>query len=231
MLQQLKEELQKLATPQRAKVSASFFKTGKGQYSEGDIFIGVTVPDTRKIARKYLNIPFPDITALLESKIHEHRLIALLLLVERFKKADQKTKTDIYNFYLKHTKYVNNWDLVDLSANYIIGSYLFDKDKALLYQLAKSHNLWERRIAIIATFDFIRKNQFEDTFKLAELLLKDNHDLMHKAVGWMLREVGKKDQKALEVFLKKHAKQMPRTMLRYAIERFNKEKKKYYMQK
>ncbi len=231
MLAKLKKELELCARPQRAKVSASFFKTGKGQYGEGDIFIGVTVPDTRKIAKRYLHLSFQDITLLFESKIHEHRLIALLLLVERFKKADDKTKTEIYNFYLKHTKYVNNWDLVDLSAHYIVGSYLFEKDKAMLYKLVKSNNLWERRIAIIATFAFIRKNNFEDTFKIAELLLQDKHDLMHKAVGWMLREVGKKDQQALETFLEIHCKVMPRTMLRYAIERFDEQKRQFYMQK
>ena len=231
MLQKLKEDLKKLATPQRAKVSASFFKTGKGQYGEGDIFIGVTVPDTRKIAKNYLQLELPQITILLESPVHEHRLIALLILVERFKKADDKIKTEIYKFYLKHTKYVNNWDLVDLSAHYIVGSYLFEKDKAMLYKLVKSNNLWERRIAIIATFAFIRKNKFQDTFKIAELLLQDKHDLMHKAVGWMLREVGKKDQRALETFLKQHYKIMPRTMLRYAVERFDEKKRKEYMQK
>ncbi len=231
MIHKLKDELQKLAAPARATVSASVFKTGKGEYGEGDIFIGVTVPDTRKIAKNYLQLELPQITILLESPVHEHRLIALLILVERFKKADDKIKTEIYKFYLKHTKYVNNWDLVDLSAHYIVGSYLFEKDKAMLYKLVKSNNLWERRIAIIATFAFIRKNKFQDTFKIAELLLQDKHDLMHKAVGWMLREVGKKDQRALETFLKQHYKIMPRTMLRYAVERFDEKKRKEYMQK
>lgn len=231
MFNKIREDLQRLADAQRAKTSASFFKTGRGQYGEGDVFLGITVPETRAIAKKYSALSFSDLTKLLESKIHEYRLVALLILVERFKKADASRKEKIYEFYLRHTQYVNNWDLVDLSAYQIIGAHLFDKDRKKLYALANSSQLWEKRIAIVATFEFIRKHQFEDTLKIAEILLQDKHDLIHKAVGWMLREVGKKNQQVEEKFLKKHAQKMPRTMLRYAIERFDEQKRRVYLKK
>lgn len=222
-------DLQSYATNERAIVSARFFKTGKGEYSEGDLFIGVTVPQIRIVAKKHMQLELDRISSLLANKIHESRLLALLILVEKFKKADEGEQKAIAEFYLANTSYINNWDLVDSSADKILGAYLFDKDKSLLYELAKSPKLWERRIAIIATFYFIKNNQFEETCKIAEMLVDDTHDLIHKAVGWMLREMGKKDQEREEKFLLKHYKKMPRTMLRYAIEKFSEEKKKFYM--
>ena len=231
MLKNLQKDLEKLKNPEKAKILARFFKTGKGEYGEGDIFLGIQVPDTRKIAKKYTNLDFKDVEELLRSKIHEHRLAALLVLREKFTKANNKEKAKIFNFYLKNTKKINNWDLVDLSAEQIIGSYLKDKDKLILSRLAKSNNLWEKRISIISTFSYIKSNQFEETFRISEILLNDKHDLIHKAVGWMLREIGKRDQRVEEIFLKKHYKEMPRTMLRYAIEKFDEDKRKFYLMK
>ena len=231
MIADLKKELQALSSPQKAKASAWFFKTGKGQYGEGDIFIGVTVPEQRTVAQKYVSLPLSEIEQLLQDKVHEYRLTALFILVGQYKKADESTKKTIYDFYLQHTKYINNWDLVDSSASYIVGEFLLNKERDILYKLAYSSNIWERRISIIATATFIKHNQFEDTFKIAELLLSDSHDLIHKAVGWMLREVGKKDIHQEEQFLDKHSQSMPRTALRYAIEKFSPTKKTYYMKK
>jgi 3-methyladenine DNA glycosylase AlkD len=235
MLQQLRQELKKAANQTKAKVLQRFFKTGKGHYGEGDVFYGIMVPNTRAISKKYAHLPLQDIRALLYSAVHEERLVALFILVEQYNKArknnDNRKLQEYIDFYLKNSKQVNNWDLVDLSADKILGDYLLDKDKAILYAYANSPNLWQRRIAIISTFHFIKNNQFEDTFAIAELLLEDNHDLIHKAVGWMLREVGKRNQAAEESFLKKHYKRMPRTMLRYAIERFDAKKKLFYMGK
>ncbi len=229
MINKIKRDLQDLEDAGKAEILARFFKTGKGEYGEGDEFIGVTVPETRKIARKYIDLSFRDISQLLDSKVHEHRLAALLILVERYKKEDGKGKDDIYQFYWKNARRVNNWDLVDLSADKIVGEHLLGKDKDLLYKLAKSDNLWERRIATISTFAFIKRNRFDETFKIAKILLNDRHDLIQKAVGWMLREVGKRNQREEEQFLMKHYKNMPRTMLRYAIERFDDSKRKFYM--
>ena len=230
MIRKIREELFCFSTKERAESNQRFFKTGHGEYGEGDMFIGLTVPDTRKIAKKYSQASDIDLKELLGSKIHEERLCALFILVEKFKKAQEKKK-DIAAFYLDNISRVNNWDLVDLSADKILGNYLLDKDKAMLYQLATSKNLWERRIAIISTFAFIRNNQFEDTLRIAEILLDDKQDLIHKAVGWMLREVGKKNQLVEEEFLQKHYQAMPRTMLRYAIERFEEGKRKSYLRK
>ena len=230
MLDQLRQELQSFARPQKAKILAGFFKTGRGEYGEGDRFIGVTVPASRKIAKKYSKISFKDVEALLKSSIHEERLVALLILVHQY----QTTKNNgIVSFYLRSTKYVNNWDLVDLTAPKILGAYLLQNpgEKKTLAQLAQSQSLWEKRIAIVATYEFIKHNQFEETLSIAEYLLKDAHDLIHKAVGWMLREVGKRNQAVEESFLEKHYRTMPRTMLRYAIERFSEEKRKQYLQK
>ena len=230
---ELSNELRKLANLEKSKVLQKFFKTGKGEYAEGDVFLGLTVPKSRKIAKKYSNIIFQDVESLLSSKIHEERLIALLILVERFNKSPNKK--EIFDFYLNNTKYINNWDLVDLTADKIVGNFLFNfsKDypvyKILLTNLAKSSNLWERRIAIISTFHFIKNNQFNDTLKIAEILLNDKHDLIHKAIGWMLREIGKRSEETEEQFLKKHYKSMPRTMLRYAIERFTQKKREAYL--
>lgn len=225
------KEMQKLTNPPKAKLLQGFFKTGKGEYGEGDVFLGITVPETRKIAKKHVAMQLNEVSELLHSKIHEHRLVALLILVEKFKKTDENGKKKICDFYLENSKNVNNWDLVDLSSHKIVGQYLLDKNKNILYKLARSNNLWQRRIAIIATFSFIKEGKFADSFKIAEMLLGDRHDLIHKAVGWMLREIGKKDQKAEEKFLMKHYRKIPRTMLRYAIERFDDKKRKFYMKK
>lgn len=225
-IQSLKSDLQALANPTKAVFFPSFFKTGPGQYGEGDVFIGVTVPEQRVVAKKYESLSLGDVEKLLESPIHEHRITALLILVLKY----QKTRdAKIVDFYLAHTKQVNNWDLVDSSADKILGHSLLDVKHDILYTLVKSSVLWERRIAIVATWAFIRKNEFEDTFRLSEMLLSDKHDLMHKAVGWMLREVGKRDEKALCDFLDIHCTQMPRTALRYAIERFEEKKRKGYL--
>lgn len=233
LLVQITKELTGFGDPERAKVSLGFFKTAPGQYGEGDVFLGMSVPQQRKIAEKYSHLTFSDLQALLDNKIHEFRLIALFILVDKYNASASSAlaREEIVDFYLKNAKRVNNWDLVDSSAGYILGDYLLERDKALLYKLAKSGNLWERRIAIIATQGFIRKGKFEDTLKIAEVLLNDKHDLIHKAVGWMLREVGNRDLKTLYGFLDKHYKIMPRTMLRYAIEKFEKEKKEFYMRR
>ncbi len=225
----LKEAIEKQASPSRALNSQRFFKTGKGQYGEGDIFLGLTVPQCRIIAKEFRDISLSEIEKHLSSKFHEERLIALLILVAQYMKSPDKKK--IVDFYLAHTTHINNWDLVDLSAHKIVGEFLQDKDKRLLYELAKSNYLWERRIAIISTFAFIKEGHFEDSLKIAKLLMKDRHDLIHKACGWMLREVGKKDIHVLERFLDEHHKQMPRTMLRYSLERLSEEKRRYYMQR
>jgi len=233
MIKKLREELEKFASPKKAKVYQRFFKTGVGEYGEGDVFLGLTVPQSRTIAIKYRGLEFVDIRILLQSKMHEERLIALLILVYRFNQKDKKEnkeKRRIFDFYLAHTKYINNWDLVDLSADKIVGQYLLDKSKDILFRLARSKNLWERRISIVATYKFIKDGRYQETLTISKMLLNDQHDLIHKAVGWMLREVGKNcSQEVLEKFLKKNYQKMPRTMLRYAIERFSKEKKEIFM--
>ncbi len=206
-----------------------FFKTGKGEYGEGDRFAGLKVPVSRKIANQFKDLTFPDLQKIIKSKIHEERLIALFILVAKFKKSKDKEREEIFKFYLKNIRYVNNWDLVDLSAEKIIGAYLKDKDTKLLFELAKSENIWERRIAIMSSFHFIKAHQFAATLKISEMLLKDKHDLIHKAVGWMLREIGKRDILAEEIFLQKYYKIMPRTMLRYAIEKFPENKRLDYL--
>jgi len=207
LVKEIKKELKLKSSKKRAESSKWFFKTEKGQYGEGDIFIGITVPEIRKIAEKYKSINLIDIEELLKSKIHEERLIALLILVKKFEQSDNKEKEEIYKFYLKNTRTINNWDLVDLSAHRIIGAYLLkEENRKILYKLTKSKNLWEKRIAIISTLCFIKHKQFDDILKISEILLDDRHDLIHKAVGWSLREVGKKDLKAEEKFLRKHYK-------------------------
>ncbi|OGG03543.1 DNA alkylation repair protein [Candidatus Gottesmanbacteria bacterium RBG_16_37_8] len=231
MLDKLVRDLNKLKNPQKAKLLARFFKTGKGEYGEGDIFFGLTVPQQRSIAKRYSDLTVPDLQELIDSPIHEYRLISLLIIVEKYKKGNFKEKEKIVDFYLKNTSQINNWDLVDLSAEKILGDYLMDKDKSIIYKLTESANIWERRISILTTFQFIKNKKYDDTLKISEILLKDKHDLIHKAVGWMLREIGKRDQKIEEIFLQKYYKIMPRTMLRYAIERFNESKKKYYLNK
>jgi len=230
ILEDLRKDLNLYASPQKAEVLKRFFKTGKGQYGEGDIFLGVQVPDLRKIVRKYANIPLDNTLNLLRSKIHEERLIALLIMVEKAKRSDEAERETLFKKYLENTLYINNWDLVDLSADKIVGSYLFEKPKDILYSLAASENLWERRIAVVATFDFIKKGFYEDTLKLAKVLLNDRHDLIHKAVGWMLREIGKRcSHEVLEQFLLVNYKQMPRTMLRYAVERLPEDLRLQYL--
>lgn len=228
-LNDIRRDLDKLKNPQKAKALSGFFKTGKGEYGEGDIFLGLTVPQQRQITKKYPDLSLEDLQKLLSSKIHEYRLTSLFILIAKYKKADEREKGEIFDFYLKNTKNINNWDLIDLSAPSIVGDYLLEKDRAILYRLAKSKSLWEKRIAILATATFIKNGQLKDTLKISEILLNDKHDLIHKAVGWMLREIGKKDQKVEEQFLMKYYKTMPRTMLRYAIERFSEEKRKFYL--
>ena len=221
--------LKTMANPQRAVHSQRFFKTGKGEYAEGDIFIGITVPALRAFVPKCKCIGIDDILSLLKSPLHEERLLALFLLVDRFKKGEDQIKERIYNLYLRNTKHINNWDLVDCSAHLIVGAYLEDRDTKILFELAQSKTLWERRISVLATFHLIRRDQFDVALKLYEMLINDKEDLMHKAVGWMLREIGKRDRAAEEAFLKKHCRIMPRTMLRYAIERFPEEKRAAYL--
>lgn len=225
------KELKKHGSPAKAKASAWFFKTEKGQYGHGDVFIGVTVPEQRKVAERFAELPLTEIQKLFNNKIHECRLTALIILVNQYKNADMKQQDKIAHFYLSNSKKINNWDLVDSSASYILGHNLLNKNNAILHKLAKSKNLWDRRIAIISTFANIRVGSFADTLKIAEILLDDNHDLIHKAVGWALREVGKKSLATEEAFLKKHKARMPRTALRYAIERFPEVKRKKYLKK
>jgi 3-methyladenine DNA glycosylase AlkD len=225
----VRRELQSLADPDKAVILQRFFKTGPGQYGEGDVFIGVTVPQSRQVAKKFIKLPLVEVKVLLYSGLHEERLVALLILAQKYDNASGMEKEEIVRFYLDNIKQVNNWDLVDLSAPSILGAHLMDVDRVLLYRLAGSGSVWERRIAIVATLRFIRNNDFSDTLKIAAMLLHDDHDLIHKAAGWMLREVGKRDVAAEEAFLEKHCKVMPRTMLRYAIERFPESKKRRYM--
>ena len=228
-IENLRRELRQAASAERARILGRFFKTGKGQYGEGDVFLGVTVPESRRLAKRFNYLKMSEIGILLKSKIHEERLVGLLILVDLFQKGDDKNKKQIFNFYLKNTKYVNNWDLVDLTAEKIVGAYLFNQSKSILYKLAKSKSLWERRIAIVATYYFIKNNEFDETLKIAKILFSDSHDLLHKAVGWMLREVGKRNQMTLEKFLRKNYKSIPRTTLRYAIERFDEKLRKAYL--
>jgi len=229
-LSNLRLAVAKAGNKTRAQNVARFFKTGPGQYGEGDIFVGLTVPMSRVIAKEYRDLPLPEINKLLTSKIHEERLIALLILNSRFSNSSLAQQKSIVDLYLKNTKNINNWDLVDLSASQIIGNYLQGKSIALLKKLALSSSLWERRIAIVSTFAFIRRGKHKETIIISKLLLNDTHDLIHKAVGWMLREVEKRASKeALLGFLNDHAKTMPRTMLRYAIEHFNPKERLFYM--
>lgn len=222
-------ELESLANPAKAIIFKRFFKTGKGEYGEGDEFLGLTTAQVRDFVKKYWQfLSFDDLDKLLQSPIHEHRTVAVATLCTQFKKnyAPQK---QIFDFYLTHTSRINNWDLVDISCTGIVGAYLLDKDRKILYKLAHSSLLWDRRIAIISTFTFIHKNQFEDTLKISEILLNDKHDLIHKAIGWMLREVGKRDKKALTNFLDKNISKLPRTALRYAIEKFPESERLHYL--
>ncbi|MFA6079287.1 MAG: DNA alkylation repair protein [Candidatus Omnitrophota bacterium] len=228
-MERLKRSLRKIGNKEKARLLQRFFKTGKGEYAEGDIFLGATVPVLRKLALQFRGLTLDNTILLLKSPIHEERLLALFILILKYKASDHSGKENIYKLYLKHTRFINNWDLVDVTAKHIVGDFLRDRDKAPLYKLARSGSLWERRISIISTFDFIGHHRFDDSMRIAEILLLDPHDLIHKAVGWMLREVGKRDMAREEAFLKKHYKKMPRTMLRYAIEKFPEPRRQAYL--
>lgn len=225
----IQDTLRNIADPDIAKHSRRFFKIGPGEYGEGDQFLGIRVPQIRQVAKQFSKISLDETNKLLQSSYHEERLCALIILVNKIKKADSEISKQIFNLYIDNISQVNNWDLVDTSAEHIIGRYLEDKDRNLLYQLAQSENLWKRRIAIMSTFHFIKNNDFEDTLALSQLLLIDDHDLIHKAVGWMLREIGKRERTKEEAFLEKFGQEMPRTTLRYAIEKFPEEKRQYYL--
>ena len=212
-----------------AEHSQKFFKTAKGEYAEGDKFLGIRVPAIRKLVKKYRGLSISEASLFLKSIFHEERLFSLLMFVDIFNKANKEDKEAIYTLYLNNTKFINNWDLVDCSAEHIVGAYLRGVDKEPIYNLAKSESLWERRISIMSTFHFIKHNEFGDTLNISEILLLDEEDLIHKAVGWMLREVGKRNIEVEEGFLKKHYKRMPRTMLRYAIEKFDGDKRQMYL--
>ena len=225
----IKSKVKGLANKRNAEVAQRFFKTGPGEYGEGDIFLGIRVPVLRELAKENQAITIKEAEHLLKSPIHEERLLALFILIRIYSKAEEVIKKNIYELYLKSTKFINNWDLVDVSAEYIVGDFLLDKGKNPLYQLAKSKNLWDRRISIMSTFCFIKRRQYSETLKVAKTLLNDKEDLIHKAVGWMLREIGKRDISLEEEFLKAHYKKMPRTMLRYAIEKFPETKRQGYL--
>lgn len=230
---QIEDALRQKAIPEKAAFFPRFFKTGKGEYGEGDQFLGVTVPEQRRIAIEYWKaVTIDELGELIQSPYHEVRLTSIFILVAKFQKAKKQDEKKIWaDFYLKHRSWVNNWDLVDSSAHLILGDYLLDKDRSLLFDLAKSGILWDQRIAIMSTFYFIRKKDFSDTLKVAEILLHHPHDLIHKAVGWMIREVGNRDFETANQFLLKHYQTMPRTMLRYAIEKFDPETKEFFMKK
>jgi 3-methyladenine DNA glycosylase AlkD len=227
--QEIRNRLEKHSNKEKAVVLQRFFKTGRGEYGEGDIFLGIMVPLLRKLTREFGDVPLSEILLLLKSSIHEERLLALMMLVRAFSTGDETRKMQIFDLYLKNTKFINSWDLVDLTAPNIVGTYLTDKSRRPLYDLATSTYLWDRRIAILATFQFIKQQDFNDTMKLSKILLTDEHDLIHKAVGWMLREIGKRSLPTEERFLKQHYKKMPRTMLRYSIERLPETKRKKYL--
>lgn len=228
---QIQQELEAYIDSVKREYLPRFFKTGKGQYGEGDKFLGVVVPNTRQVAKQHKHEPFGVMATLLQSEWHECRLCALLMLVERFKKSDEKGKKEIYDFYLSQTGRINNWDLVDLSAPGIVGEYLKDKPRKDLYRLADSPLLWDQRIAVVSTYTLIKNGDFIDILALSERLLHHKHDLMQKAVGWMLREMGKRDKDLLVQFLEKYCRTMPRTMLRYAIEKFPEEERKEFMKR
>lgn len=232
MINKIKKELRKLVNSEKAKIWTKFFKIEKNEYGEGDKLLGIAMPEQHKIANEYYNkISIENALRLLRGKYHEERMLALLILMLKYKKGTEAEKKKIFNAYLANTKYINNWDLVDVTCRDIIGAYLFDKNRNILYKLAKSEDLWKKRIAIVSTFYFISKGDLNDTFKISEILLKDKYDLIHKAVGWMLREAGKHDKPCLLSFLDKHGKSMPRTALRYSIEKFSLEERKYILAK
>jgi len=226
---EIRARLRERADPARVPILQRFFKTGPGEYGEGDVFAGITVPDLRAVCRECRDAAIPEILELLASPVHEERLLALMLLVEAFRRGTDAGKRDIYRLYLANTKFINNWDLVDSSAAQIVGAFLSTRSRAPLRRLARSSSLWERRIAIVATLFFIRQDDLDETFRIADLLLADDHDLIHKAVGWMLREAGKRHPEAERGYLKTRYRRMPRTMLRYAIERFPEAERRRYL--
>ena len=223
------EDLKKLSNPRNAEAKHRFFRTKKGEYGAGDIFWGVSVPETRVLAKKYSDLGLTECTKLLKSEIHEQRLLALVILAHQFKRSEPNDQKKIYSLYMRNLRHVNNWDLVDASAHLIAGPYLENESRDILYKLARSKNLWNKRVAMLTTFHFIRRKDFADALKIAEILLHDEHDLIHKAVGWMLREIGNRDKQTEEKFLKRHYKTMPRTALRYAIEKFPAAQRKKYL--
>ena len=231
MLNQIQKDFKKYSSPLKAKHSQRFFKTNKGQYGEGDIFLGLTTPELKEIVKKYYKeISLNDLLYFIQSKYHEYRMFGLQCLVYKYGKCKtDKERKEIYDIYIKNTKYINNWDLVDVTCPKIVGEHLRDKDRDILYEFANSDDLWKQRIAVISTFAFIRDNDFKDSLNICEILVNHNHDLIQKAVGWTLREIGKKDLKKEEQFLKKYYKNMPRTMLRYAIEKFEESKRQKYL--
>lgn len=230
-MQYLEHRLAELADPEIAVHSARFFKTGPGEYGEGDQFLGIRVPELRKLVRQFRDFTMEDVLELLHSSFHEKRLLAALMLVDRFQRGSEADQQKIYDLYLQHIPVsINNWDIIDTTCPHIMGAWLYKRDRFILYTLAASNNLWQRRAAMMACFHFIRQNDFADSLKVAGILLLDKEDLIHKATGWMLREIGKRDQEVEQRFLEKHCRTMPRTMLRYAIERFEQEKRKYYME-
>ncbi len=228
-MKDLISELRKMSNPKKIKIYKNFHKTSDGDYASGEEFLGLTVPQLRVLAKKYHNISLREVKELLGSNIHEEKYLAALILIYKYENYQTEEKVQIVKFCLNNTKKFSGWDLVDSIAPSILGPWLIDKDKKILIRLAKSNDLWERRIAIVSTYYFIKNNQFNDTLKISEMLMNDNHDLIHKACGWMLREIGKRDKKVLEKFLNKNYKKMPRTMLRYAIERFPERKRKMYL--
>ena len=229
MTEEIQKHLQKLGDKQRAKIQQGFFKTGPGEYGEGDIFLGIRIPELRKLAKEYQDIPSREVWQLLKAPIHEERLLALLILVRKYSKGTETERKRIYELYLRNTRFINNWDLVDVTAEHIVGNFLMNKSRKPLYSLAKSKFLWDRRISIMSTFHFIKHHDFSDTLKIAKILMSDKEDLIHKAVGWMLRETGKRHLPTEEKFLRKYYQSMQRTMLRYAIERFPESKRQKYL--
>jgi len=229
----IRKEIESLSNPEKAKILQRFFKTGPGEYGDGDLFLGIQMPYIRQLVKLNNKTPLSEIQALITDPVHEVRMAGALLLVECFKRSDQSGKKDCFDFYIAHAKKINNWDLVDLTCHHIVGAWLWDKDRTPLYQLAQSQNLWEQRISMISTFYFLRKNDFTDTLELAKLLLNHKHDLIHKAVGWMLREVGKRNQDVETDFLEQDNRylKMPRTMLRYAIEKYPEDQRLGFLRK
>jgi 3-methyladenine DNA glycosylase AlkD len=230
MIEEIKEDFKNISSKSRARNSARFFKTGKGEYGEGDLFLGVRTPDVRKLVNKYKkDITLKQTLYFLKSKIHNYRFFALEILKYKYEKGNEKTKTRIVDIYLDNVEYINNWDLVDISAPHILGDYLLDKDRDILFELAHNEDLWSKRISILSTFAFIRNNQYEDFLKIADILIDHKHDLIHKALGWMLREVWKRDSDIAEKYIKDNYEKLPRTTLRYAIEKMDESKRQKYL--